>query len=116
MLGVDIEGAGKDHSTKGGARDVANAIARDVFNIEPPFDVPYEFFLVGGKKMSSSKGHGASAREIADLLPPHILRLALIGKDIKQQFNLEPEGDTVPVLFDTYDKYAESFFANVQDD
>mgnify|MGYP003393857099 CR=1 FL=1 len=116
VIGVDIEGGGKDHSTKGGARDVANHIAREVFNIEPPFDMPYEFFLVGGKKMSSSKGHGASAREIADLLPPHILRLALIGKDIKQQFNLEPEGDTVPVLFDTYDKYAESFFANVQDD
>ena len=116
VVGVDIEGAGKDHSTKGGARDVANHIAKEVFDIEPPFDMPYEFFLVGGKKMSSSKGHGASAREIADLLPSHIFRLALIGKDIKQQFNLEPEGDTVPVLFDTYDKYAESFFAGTQDD
>jgi lysyl-tRNA synthetase class 1 len=30
VLGVDVEGAGKDHSTKGGAREVANAIARGI--------------------------------------------------------------------------------------
>src|SRR3989344_4879962 len=29
-LGVDIEGGGKDHSTKGGSRDVAHHIAREV--------------------------------------------------------------------------------------
>ena len=45
-LGVDIEGAGKDHSTKGGARDVANHIARELFGYEPPYNIPYEFFLV----------------------------------------------------------------------
>src|SRR5271168_1044780 len=74
--GVSVEGGGKDHSTKGGARDVANHISREVFNYEPPFDIPYEFFLVGGKKMSSSKGRGSSAKEISDLLPAKIFRLA----------------------------------------
>ncbi len=116
VLGVDVEGAGKDHSTKGGARDVANHIARDVFGIEPPFDVPYEFFLVGGQKMSSSKGRGSSAREIADLVPPKIFRLALLGKEINQAFNFDPEGETIPTLFDQYDKLADSFAAGVQDD
>src|SRR3989344_3101891 len=62
---VDIEGGGKDHSTKGGSRDVANHIAREVFGYEPPFDIPYEFFLVGGKKMSSSKGRGSSAKDMS---------------------------------------------------
>ncbi|MBX4192401.1 lysine--tRNA ligase, partial [Candidatus Parcubacteria bacterium] len=56
VVGVEVEGAGKDHSTKGGARDVAAHIAREVFKYEVPLDAPYEFFLVGGKKMSSSKG------------------------------------------------------------
>jgi lysyl-tRNA synthetase class 1 len=115
-LGVHIEGAGKDHSTKGGARDVANHIAREVFEIEPPFDIPYEFFLVGGKKMSSSKGAGSSSREIADLLPPHIFRLALLQKKYNQAFDFEPEGDTIPVLFDTYDRLAEKYWEGVNDD
>ncbi len=116
VMGVQVEGAGKDHSTKGGSRDVANHIAREVFNYEPPFDVPYEFFLVGGKKMSSSKGRGSSAQEIADLMPPKIFRLALLGKDINQAFNFDPEGDTIPVLYDLYDKLAESYAAGVRDD
>ena len=66
---VTIEGAGKDHSTKGGSRDVASACLRAIFQKEPPLNVPYEFFLVGGAKMSSSRGVGASARDMADLLP-----------------------------------------------
>lgn len=116
VCGVMVEGGGKDHSTKGGSRDVANHIARDVFAYEPPFDIPYEFFLVGGKKMSSSKGRGSSAREIADLVPPAIFRLALIGKDINQAYNFDPEGDAIPVLFDQYDTLAVAYWSGVQDD
>lgn len=116
VMGVQVEGAGKDHSTKGGSRDVASHISKEVFNYEPPFDVPYEFFLVGGKKMSSSKGRGSSAREIADLMPAKIFRLALLGKDINQAFNFDPEGETIPVLYDLYDKLAESYAAGVRDD
>lgn len=105
---VDIEGGGKDHSTKGGSRDVANHIAREVFDYEPPFDIPYEFFLVGGKKMSSSKGRGSSAKDMADLFPPELLRFVLIGKDIREQIDVDPSGDSVPRLYDLYDEIAES--------
>ncbi len=104
--GVDIEGGGKDHSTKGGSRDVANHICREVFGQEPPFDIPYEFFLVGGKKMSSSKGRGSSAKDMCDLFPPQIFRLALIGKDIREQIDIDPAGESVPRLYDWYDELA----------
>lgn len=116
VMSVMVEGAGKDHSTKGGARDVANHISREVFKYEPPFDVPYEFFLVGGKKMSSSKGRGSSAKEIAELVPPKIFRLALLSKDIMQAFNFDPEGDTIPVLYDLHDKLAEGYKMVKDDD
>ena len=33
VLGVTIEGAGKDHTTRGGSRDVASAVAREVLNL-----------------------------------------------------------------------------------
>lgn len=116
VLGVDVEGEGKDHSTKGGARDVANHVSREVFEYEPPYDIPYEFFLVGGEKMSSSKGRGASAREIADLFPPRIFRFALIGKQLMQAINVEPEGETLPRLFDSYDTVAQKYWDGVGDD
>ena len=104
--GVDIEGGGKDHSTKGGSRDVANHISKEIFNYEPPFDIPYEFFLVGGKKMSSSKGQGSSAKDMSDLFPSQIFRLALIGKDIREQVDIDPSGESVPRLYDSYDDLA----------
>ncbi len=114
--GVHFEGGGKDHYTKGGSRQVANRIAKEVFEYEPPYGVGNEFFLVGGAKMSSSKGAGASAREIADLIPPHILRLLLIKSDIGRQINIDPAGDTIPVLFDHYDKIATKYWNGDEDD
>lgn len=116
VVGVDIEGGGKDHSTRGGSRDVANRIAREVFDIEPPFDVPYEFFLVGGKKMSSSKGFGASSKEVSDIVPSTLFRLMFLAKDINQAINFDPSGDTVPVLFDNYDRLHEAYFNDKESD
>ena len=113
---VDIEGGGKDHSTKGGARDVSNHIAKEIYGRSSPFDIPYEFFLVGGKKMSSSKGRGSSANDIADLFPPELLRLVLIGKDIREQIDVDPEGDSIPKMYDWYDELAEGVRAGNADD
>lgn len=116
VLGVDIEGGGKDHFTKGGSRDLARLFTQRVLQYPEPYGVANEFFLVGGKKMSSSKGAGASARDIVELVPQHIFKLALYGKDINQQINFDPEGDTIPVLFDQYDKLAAGYWAGVEDD
>ena len=113
---VDIEGGGKDHSTKGGSRDVANHISREIFDYEPPFDIPYEFFLIGGKKMASSKGRGASAKEMSDLFPAEIFRLVLIGKDIREQIDVDPSGESVPRLYDWYDELAEGMREGKADD
>jgi lysyl-tRNA synthetase class 1 len=113
---VAIEGAGKDHGTRGGSHDVASHISEEIFKYPTPFFVPHEFFLVGGKKISSSKGLGSTARAIFELLPVKMFRLSLIGKDIMQQRNFDPEGDSIPVLYDQYDKLAENFWAGVEDD
>ncbi len=113
VLGVMIEGAGKDHYTKGGSRHVANRISTDVFHYPSPFDIPHEFFLVGGKKISSSKGLGSTARAIYELLPQKIFRLCLLAKERNQQVNFDPEGDTIPMLYDQYDKLALHYSQNV---
>ena len=115
-MNVSVEGAGKDHSTKGGSRDVSKRIAKEVFNYEEPYNAPYEFFLVGGKKMSSSKGRGSSAKDMSDLLPPSIFRLALLGKEINQQVDVDPSGDSVPRLYDWYDELLGKVKEGIADD
>jgi lysyl-tRNA synthetase class 1 len=113
---VHFEGGGKDHYSKGGSRQVADAICREVLKHEPPYGVFNEFFLVGGKKMSSSKGNAATAKEMVELLPPHILRLLLLKTPINRQIDFDPEGDAVPVLWDLYDRLAEKAWSGVEDD
>ena len=107
---VTVEGAGQDHSTKGGSRDVAVACLRAIFDQEPPLNCPYSFFLVGGAKMSSSKGVGVTSREMADFLPPEILRFLLIRSFPRQPVNFEPSEAYIVRLFNDFDRYHRNFY------
>lgn len=73
-FGVTIEGAGKDHASAGGTYDVARKITKEVFGVEPPLALPYEFFLYDGKKMSSSKGVGLTGQDLLEVLPSQLVR------------------------------------------
>lgn len=78
VLPVALEGAGKDHMGAHGSHGVAAALARQVLDIDVPVPFTYEFFTVGGAKMSSSKGIGISAGELVAMLPPEILRFLVL--------------------------------------
>lgn len=105
VIGVTIEGAGKDHASAGGSYDIAMALCREVFKYPEPFRLPYEFILIGGKKMSSSKGLGLKAHDLVNILPVEVARFLFISSDIKSQSNFNPMGTmAIPDLFDFYDK------------
>ena len=107
LFGVTIEPCGKDLSTAGGSRDRSDAIAREVFEREPPLNVPYEFLNIGGKKMSTSKGRGASAHAIAEVIPPEQLRFLFLRPRPNQAIEFDPDGtDAIPRLFDEFDRFA----------
>mgnify|MGYP001574358883 CR=1 FL=1 len=105
VIGVTIEGAGKDHASAGGSYDIAMTICKEIFKYEQPYKFPYEFILIGGKKMSSSKGLGLKAHDLVDILPPEVGRFLFVSADIKSQTNFDPNGTmAIPDLFDEYDK------------
>ena len=107
LFGVTIEPNGKDLATAGGSRDRSDAIAREVFEREPPLNVPYEFLNIGGKKMSTSKGRGAAAHAIAEVVPPEQLRFLFLRHRPNHAIDFDPEGtDQIPRLFDEFDKFA----------
>ena len=109
VMGVTIEPCGKDLATAGGSRDRADAIAREVFEREPPIRVDYEFLNVGGRKMSTSKGRGTAAHRIVEVLPPEPLRTLMIRSRPNHAIDFEPEGtDAVPRLFDEFDRLADA--------
>lgn len=51
LFKINFEGCGKDHSSKGGSRDIAEEIFKAIFKDQSvPVNLPYEFFLLGKKK------------------------------------------------------------------
>lgn len=117
VLGVTIEGAGKDHSSAGGSRDIARELCKEVFHYPEPYNLPYEFILIGGRKMSSSKGLGLKARDLTNLLPPELGRFLFARTDYRQQSNFDPVGTfAIPDLFDEYDRCYRAFMDSSDED
>jgi len=107
LFGVTIEAAGKDLATAGGSRERSEALARDVFAVTPPRNLPYEFLLVGGRKMKSSLGTGTSADAAASLLPPELVRFLMLRYRPQATIEFDPDGtDAIPRLFDEFDRVA----------
>lgn len=105
VIGVTIEGAGKDHASAGGSYDIAMEICKEVFKFPQPFKLPIEFLLIGGRKMSSSRGIGLKAHDLVNILPAEVARFLFIDKDINKQSNFDPNGTmAIPDLFDKYDE------------
>jgi lysyl-tRNA synthetase, class I len=116
LIGVNVELAGKDHSQKGGSRDVANSICRKILQKEPPMHSPYEFILINGTKMSSSKGVGSSAKDMAGLLPPELLRFLMLRTPARTVINFMPNYETITRLFRDYDTLIEKHKTNTAKD
>ena len=107
LFGITLEGCGKDLATAGGSRDRSDAIARQVFRREPPINVQYEFINVGGKRMSTSRGTGVPAHEIAAVIPPNEMRLLFVRHRPNVAFEFDPvHTDAVPRHMDEFDRLA----------
>lgn len=107
VIGVTVEGAGKDHMSRGGSYDLASLVCKRVLDYPVPYPLGYEFFMVGGRKMSSSKGIGSAASEMLTILPPDILRFLMTKTRINQAIEFDPfKQETIPNLFDEYQKMA----------
>ena len=103
LLGVNAEPFGRDHATKGGSYDTGMVIARDVFGIEPPLPVPYNFINRVGdtKKMSKSAGDVVTAKQLLSILPPEIVWFFLLRSSPDKQLFFG-EGETLLRLFDDF--------------
>ncbi len=115
VIGVTIESSGKDHMSSGGSYDMAVHFCRELLEIEAPDAMGgYEWFTIGGKKMSSSKGIGSSAKEVASILPPEIFRFMQVRTPIRTHLDFNPYGDTIPNLFDDYDRCLNAHFLKME--
>ncbi len=103
-FGVDVEGAGMDHHTKGGTWETAVAVHRRIFGKDPPVGFKFGFILFGGKKYSKSKGVGVSWREILELVPPEVLKYFLFKPNVDENKDFVPSPEKLIFLFEDYER------------
>jgi lysyl-tRNA synthetase class 1 len=114
-IGITIESSGKDHMSAGGSYDIASHIAKEVLDYNSPEAFGgYEWFTIGGRKMSSSKGVGSSAKDILEILPPQVLRFLFVRTPITSHIDFDPNKETLFNLFDEYDRCLSAYFDKLE--
>ncbi|MFB6189646.1 MAG: lysine--tRNA ligase [Halapricum sp.] len=105
ILGVDFEPFGKDHAE--GSWPSGEDIARNVFEIEPPVPMVYEWFTLDGEALSSSSGNIITVGEVLDLLELEVLRYFFV-KDptTARDFSI----DHLDQLVEEFDRFERIYF------
>ncbi len=101
---VDFEPSGKDHMVAGSSYETSSEIVREVFGIEPPLAIMYEF--VGKKgdegKMSASVGNIVTATDVMEIYPNEIIKYFFAGTKPKKLFKIPFDEEVLKVYEDFY--------------
>lgn len=90
MLGVTCEPFGKDHAADGGSYDTGKRIASQIFDINPPEPIPYEWISLKGEPMSSSKGHVFTLEEWLQVAESELLRYLIFRSKAMKAVDFDP--------------------------
>jgi lysyl-tRNA synthetase class 1 len=105
VLGVDHEPFGKDHAE--GSWPSGSDVARNVFEIEPPVPMAYEWFTLDGEPFSSSSGHVIMVQDTLEMLEPEVLRYFFTKDPSKaRDFSVEH----LDQLVDEFDAFERAYF------
>lgn len=107
VLNVDFEPFGKDHAE--GSWPSGQEIARELYEIEPPVPMTYEWFTLNGEALSSSTGNVVTVPELLELIEPEVLRYFFAKNPRKQRdINLRE----IDQLVDEFDRFEERYFGD----
>ncbi|MFP3909807.1 MAG: lysine--tRNA ligase [Archaeoglobaceae archaeon] len=107
ILAITCEPFGKDHATAGGSYDTGVRLAREIFGIEPPFPIIYEWIhLKGVGAMKSSKGIVVPVKDLVDTLPPELVRYIIIRSKPEKHIEFDPTNllEVIEEFEDAYKK------------
>ncbi len=111
ILGVDFEPFGKDHAE--GSWPSGQDIARNVFGIEPPVPMVYEWFTLDGEPFSSSAGNVILVSDVLELLEPEVVRYFFAKDPAKaRDFSIE----RLDQLVDEFDRLEAVYFGEIDAD
>jgi lysyl-tRNA synthetase class 1 len=108
LLGVTCEPFGKDHAAAGGSWDTSSVIIERIFDYPKPLPLEYEHFIVGGERMSKSKGNVVTLGELLDVVPPEIVRYVLVRTDANKHKDFD--WAKIPQLVDEFERVERIYY------
>lgn len=108
--GVDFESAGKDHFSKGGSVDVAQALMKEVFHKESPVQVPTEFLQLKGAKMAGSVGNTVSLADWCEIASPELFRYLYFSYKPNSVIDLSLKDNSFVLLNERFERAERIFF------
>jgi len=108
--GVDFEPGGIDLSVYGGSFMTGKEIAREIFKIEPPNYVFYDWIKIkGGKEFSGSSGNVLRIDDVLEVYEPEILRYLFVGTKPKTGFQISFDNDVMKI-YEDYDTLEKKYY------
>ncbi len=104
LRGIAYESAGKDHFSRGGSVDVGQAMMREVFKKQPPYQTPTEFILVGGEKMSGSIGNVVNLKDWLEVSGPETLRYLNFSYKPNKQVDFSFRDNSFVLLVENFER------------
>jgi len=109
---VVFEPGGNDLSVYGGSFMTGKEIAKEIFKIEPPDYVFYDWIKIkGGKEFSGSAGNVLTIDEVLEIYEPEILRYLFVGTKPRTGFQISFDNDVIKI-YEDYDDLEERYYEN----
>jgi len=114
LRNIAYESAGKDHFSKGGSVDVGQAMMREVFEVEPPYQTPTEFILVGGAKMAGSVGNVVNLQKWMEFTSPETYRYLNFSYKPNKQVNFSFEDNSFILLVEAFENAERTYYGKTE--
>ncbi|MDD2626002.1 MAG: lysine--tRNA ligase [Candidatus Methanomethylophilus sp.] len=112
IFGTAAEPFGKDHAAAGGSYDTGKVIAKEIYGIEPPFPIPYEFVqLKGVGQMHKSLGCSVTGLDAIRMTPPEVLNYLFLRVLPSRAIDYD-SGLGILDMADEYDRMERAYFSH----
>ncbi len=110
-LGVTCEPMGKDLGAAGGTYESSKIICERVFGSQAPMPVPYEWIVIGGKRLGKSVGRILTIGEMIDIVTPEITKYFFFRSQPTSHKEIDFEF-AIPKLAEDYENSERVFFGD----
>ena len=116
VFNVTCEPFGKDHAAAGGSYDTGVRLAKEIFEMEPPYPVPYEFVQLKGKgQMHKSTGSPVTGVDALRITPAAVMNYIVLRINPSRHIDYDA-GLGILDMVDEYDRVEGMYYSGVCDE